>query len=180
MYIGYKQDNNVMVNHGTLYYNTYYKQIKYVGEFENNSFDGHGIFYSMNGLMSITCNNITKGIPTQHGKISYNFKDYKKTIDIKFEDIWIDFALGPDIQRKKFVLSDEFVETVATKISKNSMIDLVFNELPDSDKINKIYKQLDNMKNNIEHYVQILQFTIILSAFTIILVILTLYVIKLY
>lgn len=183
MYIGYKLDDNVMVNHGTLYYNSHYKQIKYVGEFENNTFDGSGIFYSINGLMSITCNNITKGIPTQHGKIIYNFKDYKKTIDIEFKDIWNEFALGSDIQIKKFVVSDDFVDTVCTKfthakISKKSMEELVISELPDTEKIIKIYKQLDNMKNNMEHFVQILQFTIILSAFTIILVILTLYTIN--
>ena len=58
---------------GTWYYDGLSSRIKYQGEWENGKFDGAGIFYSYDGKMSISANNISGGIPTQKkpGKIEW-------------------------------------------------------------------------------------------------------------
>ena len=47
---------------GILYYDLPYHKIRYVGEFENGMYDGTGIFYTMDGKISIRTNNISNGI----------------------------------------------------------------------------------------------------------------------
>ena len=46
---------------GTLYHNTLSQSVKYSGEFEDGKFDGAGAFYSKDGNLKITANNISNG-----------------------------------------------------------------------------------------------------------------------
>jgi hypothetical protein len=57
-----------------MYYNIVGNHIKYTGEFESGLYDGSGKFYSTDGKIYLSVNNISSGIPISTGKlyIKYN------------------------------------------------------------------------------------------------------------
>ena len=94
---------------GTIYYDLPSNIIKYCGEFEEGSYDGAGIFYSTDGKISLTANNISSGVPTQKGKLNINYKNKKETILITFNEVWDKLKLSTKEERVNFTLSNDFV-----------------------------------------------------------------------
>lgn len=188
LYIGpvlYKKDttDNVIERQphgvGTLYYNLPDHKIKYYGEFESGVFDGTGTFYTSDNNISITANNISKGIPTQNGKININFSKTQEVIDINFNEIWKQFNISDKEAKRLFVMSDTFVNDVAKKYIKN-LDCLEFQDKTVGDKYNEIWTILteQNKQLNINHITMIKQInelksfvckTTILIIFTILL-----------
>ena len=65
------------------YYDTIDEQAKYVGEFEGGRYDGKGEFFSEDGLISLTCNNISHGVPNGNGRIVIGNRYKIEKINIK-------------------------------------------------------------------------------------------------
>ena len=99
---------------GTLYYNTLSQSVKYSGEFEDGKFDGAGTFYSKDGNLKITANNISNGIPTQKGKLYINFKNANDVVDLNFREVMERLKLDTKDNQRNFVLSDTFVNKVTS------------------------------------------------------------------
>ena len=108
---------------GIAYYDLPNNIIKYNGEFDSGLFDGTGTFYSIDGKISLTANNISSGIPTQTGKLNINFKNKKETIQVNFNEVWKKFGMGEKINRKNFVASDYFLVNLLALYWKKDDID---------------------------------------------------------
>ena len=136
---------------GTLYYNGLNHAIKYKGEWEQGKFDGAGIFYSYDGKMSLSANNISNGIPTQKGKLNINFTTSTETIDINFSDMFDKMALNKE-EKINLVLSDTFVKKVAELYWHNDEpIDrTIFRDKTVDDKHVELWSQIQELNTRID------------------------------
>jgi hypothetical protein len=136
---------------GTLYYNGLNHVIKYKGEWEQGKFDGAGIFYSYDGKMSLSANNISNGIPTQKGKLNINFTTSTETIDINFSDMFDKMALNKE-EKINLVLSDTFVKKVAELYWQNDEpIDrTIFRDKTVDDKHVELWSQIQELNTRID------------------------------
>ena len=62
-------------------------KVKFIGEVDDNEYDGKGKFYSYDGIISIEANNICNSIPNGNGIIYLNNKKYKIIDFENFEDL---------------------------------------------------------------------------------------------
>lgn len=134
---------------GIVYYDQPNLKIKYSGEFENGYFDGAGVFFNADGTISLKANNISKGIPTQKGKLEINFKTKKETINIDFFTVFDEIDINDNNSKVQFVMSNDFLEILAESVCKfddTTLEELKFNEETTEDKITKIYKLLCEIK----------------------------------
>ncbi len=169
MYVGevlYKKDseNNITSRipngKGTMYYNLPNRMVKYTGDFESGLYDGSGIFYSMDGKISLVSKNISSGIPTQKGKLNINYYSFrnvnteiKDIIEIKFNDIWEKYKITDKDLKRNFVISDNFVNNLASDILLEDNInitDLIFEDKTDSEKYIEIRNMLKLQENKID------------------------------
>jgi hypothetical protein len=134
---------------GIVYYDQPGLKIKYSGEFENGFFDGVGVFFNIDGTISLKANNICNGIPTQKGKLEVNFKTRKETVNIDFFTVFDEIDINNNNSKIKFVMSDEFLEILTESVCKfdnTSLEELKFNEETSEEKITRIYKLLWEIK----------------------------------
>jgi len=138
---------------GTFYYDLPSHKIKYNGDFENGMYDGSGTFYSMDGKMSIQCNNISNGIPTQKGKLHINFNNKKETHELQFNDIWEKFSLATKEERKEYVNSCDFVLFIAKLYWKDdtTMEELIFQDKPLGEQYTELWKIMKNQETQLEN-----------------------------
>ncbi len=169
MYIGevlYKKDseNNVTSRipngKGTMYYDLPNRMVKYTGDFESGLYDGSGIFYSMDGKISLVSKNISSGIPTQKGKLNINYSSFQKVntktkdvLEIKFNDIWEKYQMTEKDMKRMFVISDNFVNKLASDIlldCNTNIDDLIFGDKTDNEKYIEIRNMLKLQENKID------------------------------
>ena len=115
---------------------------------ENGMYDGSGTFYSMDGKMSIQCNNISNGIPTQKGKLHINFNNKKETHEFQFNEIWEKFSLATKEERKEYVNSCDFVLCIAKLYWKDdtTMEELIFQDKPLGEQYTELWKIMKNQE----------------------------------
>ena len=138
---------------GTLYYNGGKSHPKYVGEFENGKYDGAGIFYSYDGKLSISANNISNGIPTQKGKLSVNFNKFNEVFEIDFTQVFDTLCAGFSKERKQeFVRADNFVKSVTQMYwNNNEPIErTIFREQSVEDKHVELWNKINELTSHVE------------------------------
>ena len=70
------------------YYDKEHSPIKYMGEFEDGKYDGAGDFFSVDGVICISCKNICGGKPNGLGKLIIGRNKETKIIEMKnYNDI---------------------------------------------------------------------------------------------
>jgi len=147
-------ENNVqkMNGNGTLFYDTPNNNIKYIGEFVNGLIEGSGTFYTLDGFISISANNIVESIPQKIGQLIINYPNYKTTIDIDFINIWFKLNVyNLDKAIIDLVYSDKFVETIAKLLWKDSksIDEYKFTVMSNDDKFRIIYGKIEEQKRYI-------------------------------
>jgi hypothetical protein len=163
LYVGnvlHVKENDVVVKRqpngfGILYYDLPDHKIKYSGEFENGMPDGAGIFYDKTGKIKLTANNISSGVPTQKGKLEFNFKTNKQVFKIEFSKFWDDVNIYDNTTKALFAISDTFLDLVVENVYKSveiSLKELQFNEKSVDEKLVEIKKQLDLFENENKIY----------------------------
>jgi hypothetical protein len=137
---------------GTLYYDKPGQKIRYQGEFSEGNFDGAGKFYSSDGRVVLTANNISNGVPVQKGKLEINFGK-QEVIEIKFTELWSKLNLNDKDSVRSFVLSDEFIDEILINFWDNKDVTIEeakFKYLPEEDKQMVIYNQLKDLRKYME------------------------------
>jgi hypothetical protein len=137
---------------GTFYYDKPGQKVRYQGEFSEGNFDGAGKFYSSDGRVVLTANNISNGVPVQKGKLEMNFGT-KEILEVKFTELWNKLNLNDKDSVRKFVLSDEFIDEILINFWDNKDVTIEearFKYLPEEDKQMVIYNQLKDMKKYME------------------------------
>ena len=146
-------DRSIVTNgYGTLYYNKSGQKIRYQGEFSDGNFDGAGKFYSSDGKVVLTANNISNGIPVQKGKLEINFGK-QEILEVKFSELWTKLNLNHKEFIRKFVLSDEFIDEILINFWDNKEVTIdeaKFKYLPDEDRQLVLYNELKNLKQYME------------------------------
>ena len=163
LYVGnvlHVKENEVLLKRqpngfGVLYYDLPDHKMKYSGEFENGLPDGAGVFYDKTGKIKLTANNISNGVPTQKGKLEFNFKTNKQVFKIEFSKLWDDVNIN-DNTKALFATSDTFLDIVVENVYKSDEMplkELHFNEKSVDEKLVEIKKQLELIKeeNRIYH-----------------------------
>jgi hypothetical protein len=155
-YVGevlYKDQQTFVANGtGTFYYDKPGQKVRYQGEFSDGYFDGPGKFYSSDGRVVLTANNISNGVPVQKGKLEMNFGKLE-VMEVKFTELWNKLNLNDKDSVRKFVLSDEFIDEILINFWDNKDVtieDAKFKYLPEEDKQMVIYNQLKDMKKYME------------------------------
>ena len=137
---------------GTLYYDKPGQKIRYHGEFSEGYFDGAGKFYSSDGRVVLTANNISNGVPVQKGKLEINFGK-QEILEVKFSELWTKLNLNHKEYIKKFVLSDEFIDDILINFWDNKEVTIdeaKFKYLPNEDKQLVLYNELKDLKKYME------------------------------
>lgn len=138
---------------GTFYYNGVKQAAKYSGEFENGKYDGAGVFYSYDGKLSISANNISNGLPTQTGKLCVNFNKFNELIQIDFAHLFETLCPGWTKERKQeFVRSDDFVKSVCKLYwNNNEPIDrTIFRDQSTEDKQVELWNKINELSGQVE------------------------------
>ena len=126
-----EDEDSIYDGYGTLYYDTSNLKKKYSGDFENNEYDGSGIFYHKDSSVVLTANNISDGIPNQKGKLTINISGEEHKIEFLFSELWEDFNLPTRKSKRDFVSDDKFVSEVAKfywPINEKEIDDICFEE----------------------------------------------------
>lgn len=156
MYVGevlYVQDTNVQRRipngKGTVYYNCINNCMKYAGEFESGMYDGSGKFYSMDGKICLTVNNISAGIPISVGRLNMKFNKCQDDFEINFIELWDKLGLHDKIAKRKYVASDTFINDLANMYWANNYIkldELIFSDQSIDDKYTEIWKEIKTLQ----------------------------------
>ena len=154
----YKDNNEgtktrVPNGNGTLYHDTLSQSVKYSGEFEEGKFDGAGSFYSKDGNLKITANNISNGIPTQKGKLFINFKNVNDVIDLNFREVWERLKLDTKDSQRNFVLTDTFVNKVTSAYWHHPDMDmnqLEFINMKVKDQQLELWSEIKSLKEEVK------------------------------
>jgi hypothetical protein len=122
--------NDKLNGYGMEFYDCSENKFKYIGEFEDDVYDGEGTFTSKDGLISVHINNISEGVPIDYGLLTVKgLGEY----DINFEN------------HKEFTLSDNnFCYKLAEKLIPN-LKEIIFNSLELDDKINLLWTKLNKL-----------------------------------
>jgi hypothetical protein len=151
---GDKLVDRVAHGQGTLYYDGAKSQPKYVGEFENGKYDGAGIFYSYDGKLSVSANNISNGIPTQKGKLSVNFNKFSEVFEVDFSHVFEKWSSKYSTKDEKqiFARSDDFVKIITQMYWNNDepIERTIFREQTVEDKQVEIWNKLNELTLQVE------------------------------
>jgi hypothetical protein len=150
---GDKLVDRVANGQGTIYYDGGKSQPKYIGEFENGKYDGAGIFYSYDGKLSVSANNISNGIPTQKGKLSINFNKFNEIFEVDFSHVFEKWCPSYSREQKQdFVRSDNFVKIVTQTywINDEPIEKTVFREQSVEDKQVEIWNKINELTSQVE------------------------------
>ena len=122
---------------GEEYYDSKEKRLKYKGEYENDKYDGAGVFYSYDGNVEVKINNLSRN--KANGKCKLFIKlnsnnEILKEMDFNFKDL-----------KKEFELDDKkFCVNVANYLLPDYK-NLLFNKLSIEDKLLQINNKLDKL-----------------------------------
>lgn len=135
-YSGHFVEDEGVTGEGIEYYDTSEQRVKYQGEFEENFYDGAGIFYSYDKNIEVKINNISKGVPNGNCTLTIhrkNKEDLKQTFNYKS----ITCSDNGDVK---------FCESVAKYFYKD--LDKIFFEAFTADeKIDELNRKLDLLLN---------------------------------
>ena len=154
------EDGDEIINgEGTLYHDTFLNKPKYIGEFEDNEFDGSGKFFNIDNNISLVANNISNGIPVQTGKLIVDFRNRKEIIDIDFDKLWFDLELSDKNEKRSLIKQVDFVNIIASSYlntSEKSMNQLIFEDRSTTEQnliiwndIQKIKEELNTIKSDL-------------------------------
>ncbi len=139
---------------GTWYYDGVGSRVKYQGDFENGNFDGAGVFYSYDGKMSISANNISSGIPIGNAKLSIGFNRTSEIIPINFTEFFDKYCFGGMNKQNKiiFVRADNFVKNLAQWYWKSGepIERVIFREQPVEDKQVELWNKINELTERVE------------------------------
>lgn len=150
---GDKLVDRVAHGQGTFYYDGAKSQPKYIGECENGKYDGAGIFYSYDGKLSVSANNISNGIPTQKGKLSVNFTKFSEVFEVDFSHVFEKWCLKySKEQKQEFVRSDNFVKIITQTYWNNDepIERTIFREQTVEDKQVEIWNKINDLTTQVE------------------------------
>ncbi len=136
---------------GTWYYDGVGSRVKYQGEWENGKFDGAGVFYSYDGKMSITANNISSGIPIGKAKLSIGFNKASEIIEINFTEYFDKLNMNKQ-DKVNFARADNFVKTVAQHFwSSGEPIErVIFRDQSVEDKHVELWNKINELTERVE------------------------------
>lgn len=107
--------------------------IKYIGEFEDGLYDGHGEFYSKCGNIKLTCNNICSGKPNGKGLLIVG----KKSYELNMEDY------------KHCEIDDDYLVNIYAELDINYKLrleELTFNQKDLNDKLLYLLREIQKIK----------------------------------
>ncbi len=136
---------------GTWYYDGIGSRVKYQGEWENGKFDGAGEFYSYDGKMLITANNISSGIPVGKAKLSIGFNKTSEIIEINFTEFFDKLNMNK-LDKVNFVRTDNFVKTVAQHYWKTGepIERVIFRDQSVEDKHVELWNKINELTEQVE------------------------------
>ena len=150
-----KEDICLAHGKGVSYYDNRHHMIKYHGEFENGLYDGKGTFYNSDGKIKLEVNNISNGIPTQLGKLHYNYNKLalnKQIVEIDFSQFWKshDFANYNKQNKQQYVLDDMFVDMVGSYYWKDTtkLSEVVFQDKTIEDKQTELWTLMNHLNTD--------------------------------
>lgn len=118
------------------YYDRDDSPIKYIGDFEDGLYDGEGEFFSVNGELCLTCNNICSGKPNGKGKLVVGQNKQIETIEMKeYKDLKS--------------TDDNFTDQIYSRINPEheTVLELVRFERMDTDnKLMYLFDELQKLK----------------------------------
>ena len=152
-YIGSGVDDK-MEGEGIEFYDDKEKKYKYIGEFENNKYDGSGKFYSYNQNIELNINNISRNKP--NGTCNLVLKS--------LEGVEIETKVFNISKIKNINLNDETLcEDIANILIPN-LKDIIFNKMTIEDKlleihnnVNEIYDMINELLNKKEEEIGFLR-----------------------
>jgi hypothetical protein len=172
-------DSNVQYSgKGKYYYDNPSKKLKYEGEFANCCYDGAGVFYSCNGNIKLMANNISKGIPTQKGILTFTFNDMSQNMPVVFNELWTKLNINPNDKKniKNIVGADDFVLKIAEiywskKYPTYPLDQKLFTEKCNQDKFVELWTNQATMLKNVQlHHKTITNLTHLVFAVFIVIV----------
>jgi hypothetical protein len=147
-----KENQGIPNGTGAAYYDTRVPMIKYYGEYENGLYDGKGTFYSMDGKITLVCNNISNGIPTQLCKLHFDYNKLSiknKTIEFDFSEFWKspEFTKYTKSDKQKFVSNDMFVDNLASHYwnSETKLTEMIFQDKTNEQKQIELWQMMTQL-----------------------------------
>ena len=129
-YVGEGVDDE-MDGNGCEYYDTNIKVPKYIGEFENNKYDGSGKFFSYDNNFEIQINNISRN--RANGNCTLTFKNKNKNTEEIIKKVNFNFSEVKDFVE---LTDDNFCDDVGEYLIPNYK-EILFNQLTTEDKLFK-------------------------------------------
>lgn len=148
-----EDDKNLINGEGIFYHDTFFNKPKYIGEFEDNNFDGSGKFFNIDNNISLIANNISNGIPVQTGKLIVDFRNRKEIINVDFDDLWLKLNIKNKNEKRAIVKLPDFVNMIASKyLNKNerSMNQLIFEDKTSSEQNMIVWTDIQKIKEDID------------------------------
>lgn len=118
------------------YYDLDNSPIKYIGEFEDSVYDGHGEFFTEDGMIRLVCDNICSGKPNGMGRLYI--------IDVLHKIQFKEF-------KTKHTLSKEYIHELCLTVDKEYQERVLlenFKRLSTEDRTIELYKMLRSIINN--------------------------------
>ncbi len=147
------EDGDDIINgEGTLYHDTFLNKPKYVGEFEDNEFDGSGKFFNIDNNISLVANNISNGIPVQTGKLIVDFRNRKEIISFDFDDLWLKLDIKNKNEKRTVAKLPDFVNMITSKYlnrNERSMDQLIFEDKTSSEQNIIVWSDIQKIKDDI-------------------------------
>ena len=148
-----KDDDSFYQGEGVIYYDSYHSRPQYIGEFEENVFDGSGKFYNYDNNIILEANNISNGIPVQKGTLHINFKHRQEVIKVDFDELWFNIGLKEKSDRREFVKSTNFVNVIASSYldkTDKKMQQLIFEDRSSPEQSVAIWTDLQHIKEELD------------------------------
>ena len=126
------------------YYDNSNNRVKYIGEFENDQYDGAGSFYSQDGLIKLVLNNICSGTPNGMGELFVGDKLYKI---VNWDD-------NRDLSQLNITVPTftEDVLKIVSTIDYNSILDKAkFNTMGSDEKMSLLFDEIYMLKLTLNH-----------------------------
>jgi len=126
------------------YYDNSVNSVKYIGEFEDNEYDGSGEFFSECGIIRLVANNICSGEPNGMGKL---FIAGKHVENIKFSTI-------EGLNSRSQSYCENILKAVRSKDHYNVIERGRFDLMNTNAKLNYLFNELSALKVNDREYIE--------------------------
>jgi hypothetical protein len=138
------QTNGVYDGMCVEYYDNLAHSVKYVGEFEDNEYDGSGEFFSECGIIRIIVNNICSGNPNGIGKLFIAGNHIEN----------INFSSIEGLDSKSQSYCEDVLRAVRSQDHSNIIEKGRFDLMGMDDKLNYLFKELSSLKLNDREHIE--------------------------